>query len=80
MKKTNLEKDIRIFEKQAYVIPSTSMNKEKENYWGTHKWKKHVWVFDQGLEIEKDFSILILIESSIWPNKEILGKADLVFD
>jgi hypothetical protein len=57
-----IEKDTQVFEKQANASLVTLKNKEEENHWGTHKQKKHIWVFYQGLEIEKDIGILILIE------------------
>jgi hypothetical protein len=62
---THLKKDTWAFKKQANTSPTASKNKEEENHLGAHKQKKHVWVFYQGLEIENDIGISILIESLI---------------
>jgi hypothetical protein len=67
-------KDTQVSRKQIKASHVALTSKEIENHWETNKWKKYVWVFGQGVEIEKDINILILIRSLIWAYKEISRK------
>ena len=58
-------KETQISRKQTKASPTASTSEEKENRWETCKWKKHVWVFDQEIEIEKEIGILILIKKFV---------------